>query len=363
MLDGLVETVEKLKERIREHGALIGRYEARTRVSLIDPMLYALGWDIGNPAHVAIEPRTDADAGPDLPKRGGGSDYALLGAAGKTVLLIEAKKLEVTRERDPIAQLGSYVMRSNLRSAYKVPFGAWTNGDIWTVIDVMNSQIVLETRISSDGAADCAFKLLGLWRRSLIDSSLRTPVKLPSDKLIESTAQVHDLGESALADGDASDQSPKEVKRGDWHEDGWRMHCAGATQAEIAEKFGVSPGAVVAMKRKMRSAGRKSEEAHRSETHRTTGTGRRQKSGAATPKQAFRQPIVDVLNDLGGRGQAKVVLQRVEQRMKRRLNEADYERRKGGQEVWSNNAQWMRQQLKNEGVIRSGSPHGWWELA
>ena len=141
------------------------------------------------------------------------------------------------------------------------------------------------------------------------------------------------------------------------------MHCAGATQAEIAEKFGVSSGAVVAMKRKMRSAGRTSEEARRSETHRTTGTAQRRKSGAATPLRAFRQPIVDVLNELGGRGEAKVVLQRVEQRMKRRLNQADYKRLQNGQEVWSNKAQWMRQQLKKEGVIRPDSPRGWWELA
>ena len=352
MLDDLVKTVEMLRKRIREHGSSIGSYEARTRVSLIDPMLHALGWDVGDPEHVAIEPRTES----------GRPDYALLGVAGKPVLFIEAKKLEVTHV--PMNQVIAYVVTENINRDYNVQFCAWTNGDVWEVFDVMNTSRVLETRISSDdsAAADCAFRLLGLWRTSLIDGSLRTPAKLPSE-LIEPADHVrHDLGELAPADDDASGRSPKKVNRGGWHEDGWKMHCAGATQAEIAEKYGVGLGAVVAMKRKMRNAGRTSEEAHRS-AHRTTGTARRRKSGAATPQQAFRQPIVDVLNDLGGKGQAKVVLKRVEQRMKRRLNEADYERLNNGQEVWSNKAQWMRQQLKNEGVIRSDSQHGWWELA
>ena len=352
MLAGLVETVEKLQERIRAHRPLIGSFEVRTRASLIDPILRALDWEVGDPTQVTLE-RAIAEAGRP--------DYALLGPMGKPVLLVEAKKLDDTHE--PMEQVVGYVIGENTNRDYKIPFCACTNGDVWKVFDVLSQDLVLETSISRDRATDCAFKLLGLWRTSLIDGSLRTPVKLPSNKPIESTAQVHDLGELAPADSGASDRSPKEANRGGWHEDGWRMHCAGATQAEIAEKYGVSPGAVVAMKRKMRSAGRTSEEAHRSGAHRTTGTAQRRKSGAATPQQEFRQPIVDVLNDLGGRGKAKVVLQRVEQRMKRRLNEADYERLKNGQEVWSNKAQWMRQQLKKEGVIRPNSPHGWWELA
>ena len=155
------------------------------------------------------------------------------------------------------------------------------------------------------------------------------------------------------------------VGPGSWHEDGWRMHCAGATQAEIAEKFEVSQGAVVSMKKKMRDAGRGSEEAHRS--RRSPAPLERSRRGRdrdpATPKSAYRQPILDVLNDLGGRGQARVVLEHVEQRMKGQLKQADYERLNSGQKIWSNRAQWMRQQLKQDGLLKSDSPHGWWELA
>ena len=149
--------------------------------------------------------------------------------------------------------------------------------------------------------------------------------------------------------------------RGSWHEDGWQMHRKGATQAEIAKRFGVTQGAVSAMKKKMQRVGRESEEARRSAPRR----GHKVKQGAgATPQSAFRQPIIDVLKELGGGGQAKDVLERVEGRMRKQLNQADYKLLKSGrEEVWKNNAQWMRQKLKDDGTLKSDSPRGWWELA
>ena len=194
MLAGLVETVEKLQERIRAHRLLIGSFEVRTRASLIDPILHALDWEIGDPTQVTLE-RAIAEAGRP--------DYSLLGPMGKPVLLIEAKKLEDTNE--PMEQVVRYVFGENTKHRdYKIPFCACTNGDIWKVFDVLNQDLVLETSISRDRAPDCAFKLLGLWRTSLIDGSLRTPVKLSSDKLIESADQARqDFGELEPADDDA----------------------------------------------------------------------------------------------------------------------------------------------------------------
>ena len=152
----------------------------------------------------------------------------------------------------------------------------------------------------------------------------------------------------------------KVAGRGGWHEDGWRMHCEGAAQAEIAKKFGVTQSAVSAMKKKMRGAGRGSEEVRLSAPRR----GRKVRQGAgATPQSAFRQPIIDVLKELGGGGQAKDVLERVERRMRKQLNQADYKPLKKGQKIWVNKAQWMRLKLKDERILKSDSPHGWWELA
>ena len=194
MLAGLVETVEKLQERIRAHRPLIGSFEVRTRASLIDPILRALDWEVGDPTQVTLE-RAIAEAGRP--------DYALLGPMGKPVLLVEAKKLDDTHE--PMEQVIGYVIGENTKHRdYKIPFCACTNGDVWKVFDVLSQDLVLETSISRDRATDCAFKLLGLWRTSLIDGSLRTPVKLSSDKLNEPADHVrHDLGASELAGSDA----------------------------------------------------------------------------------------------------------------------------------------------------------------
>lgn len=194
MLDAVVRTIGKLQERIRAHRDFVGQYEHRTRVSLIDPLLYALGWDVGDPAQVALEKpkekRTEESGSGDGRRRGGRPDYALLGESGKPVLLIEAKKLAVRKfGREPMEQLCAYVIGENFQRDYKVAFGALTNGDVWQVIDIVRQDVVLETCLSQDAPADCAFKLLGLWRHSLIDGSLRTPVELHAKMRVDPSVQ------------------------------------------------------------------------------------------------------------------------------------------------------------------------------
>ncbi len=48
MLDDLVQTIETLKQRVKDHRSDIENYESRTRVTLIDPLLCALGWDVSD---------------------------------------------------------------------------------------------------------------------------------------------------------------------------------------------------------------------------------------------------------------------------------------------------------------------------
>lgn len=150
----------------------------------------------------------------------GRPDYALLGESGKPVLLIEAKKLAVSR--GPIQQLVGYVTAENLRNDYKVAFGAWTNGDFWQVIDIYGQEVVLTTQVSRDAPADCAFKLLGLWRNSLIDGSLRTPVELPAKRRVDPSVQesrpsqrraarAGKGGSRTLADFDATTDTPTSI--------------------------------------------------------------------------------------------------------------------------------------------------------
>ena len=158
MLDELIETVECLKNRIKEHKDQIQSYESRTRSTLIDPLLRSLGWDVSDPSIVTIEPK-----GP-----GGWADYALLEDNSKTVaIFVEAKKLS---DKDvPIDQTVGYAVSENIQNKAKVRYCASTNGDTWELYDIIEQRSVLKTSIVSDEEAKCALQLLGLWRRSMAD--------------------------------------------------------------------------------------------------------------------------------------------------------------------------------------------------
>ena len=79
------------------------------------------------------------------------------------------------------------------------------------------------------------------------------------------------------------------------------------------------------------------------------------------PVSSYRQPIIDVLKRLGGSARVKDVLRGVEEEM--HLGQANLKKFSNGQVTWQNRAQWARLELKDEGVLRSDSEWGWWELA
>lgn len=164
MLEGLVETIEILQERIRSHGAKIGKNEIWTRVALIDPLLDALGWDTADPSVVEIEPKVNE----------GWADYALLGQGGNRLMFIEAKRAEDSRPA--VLQTATYTFTYNTQHDPKVGHCAWTNGKEWVVWDVFKQDPVLEVSLSRDSAAQCGFKLVGLWRGSFGDGVMRFPV-------------------------------------------------------------------------------------------------------------------------------------------------------------------------------------------
>ena len=168
MLTDLIATIETLKGRIKEHRPYfdVGRPEARTRVSLIDPLLRALEWDVSDPSLVEIEPIV----GP------GRADYALLGRAGEPLLLLEAKKLSDTKAHH--GQLASYVVGENLKRAVKIPYCAMTNGSRWQVFDVFTQECVLDASVEHEHARKCALKLIGLWQPALREIGLETVVDL-----------------------------------------------------------------------------------------------------------------------------------------------------------------------------------------
>ena len=88
--------------------------------------------------------------------------------------------------------------------------------------------------------------------------------------------------------------------------------------------------------------------------------------GMRTPEEAFRQPILASLMDLGGSAPLADVLDAVGKRMAAVLNKHDRQRLTSGptHEVrWRNSAMWCRYKMVRDGLLKSGSPRGMWEIS
>ena len=164
MLDDLQDTVDTLKKRIKDNREHIQDSEWRTRITLINPVLHALGWDVSNPEIIEIEPRVSIET------TNRWADYALLGNNRQTILFLEAKKLA---DRDAhVWQTVSYAVQENIARQSKVHYCACTNGDVWRVYDVFSQELVMHVSLASEDIAKCSLKLLSLWRRSFGDGLL-----------------------------------------------------------------------------------------------------------------------------------------------------------------------------------------------
>ena len=118
-LESLLELVERLRERIGEHGVALRQNEMRTRYALIDPLLQELGWDTSDPSEVMIE-----DGSGD-----GRADYLLLDN-DRPVMIIEAKRLGLG-VADGRQQAVNYAMDQGRRARYF----AVTDGNQWEIYD------------------------------------------------------------------------------------------------------------------------------------------------------------------------------------------------------------------------------------
>lgn len=87
--------------------------------------------------------------------------------------------------------------------------------------------------------------------------------------------------------------------------------------------------------------------------------------GMRTPEEAFRRPILQALVELRGGAKMADVLTRVEQLMRGTLRKVDYEPLASTPDEprWRNTAQWARNAMVKEALLRSNSPWGVWEIA
>lgn len=156
--DNLVKVIETLQKRIRSDGATIRGNELRTRTALIDPLLYALGWDAANPALVLPEYRA----------AGGSADYALLkmerNVKPPVIAFIEAKRLG-----EPLKAHTTQML--TYANAEGVRYAGLTDGDRWELYEIFKEAPIGDRRILSvsirrESPFDCAVKLQPLvWPR------------------------------------------------------------------------------------------------------------------------------------------------------------------------------------------------------
>ena len=161
-LDDLLETIETIQGRIRDHRTLLGQNEIRTRYALIDPLLRALGWDTGDPDEVA--PEQDAS--------GGRVDYALL-KGGHPEVMVEAKKLG-TDLTGAVTQGVTYCLEKGARHF------AVTDGQRWSIYDTqkpgpLHERVVTEFDLGGS-AAEASLKALALWRSGVAEGKVRAGV-------------------------------------------------------------------------------------------------------------------------------------------------------------------------------------------
>jgi hypothetical protein len=82
-----------------------------------------------------------------------------------------------------------------------------------------------------------------------------------------------------------------------------------------------------------------------------------------THQWEFREPILEALEELEGRGEARQVLNIVYKRMKEKFKENDLEQLTSGEVRWRKMAMWERYNMVRDGLLRSDSPRGIWEIS
>ncbi len=83
-----------------------------------------------------------------------------------------------------------------------------------------------------------------------------------------------------------------------------------------------------------------------------------------TSNDTLRTCIINALQKFGGRARLSSIFEDVELQLKDQFLPADLDKvQNGKQPVWKNNLQWERLRMVKEGILRSDSPNGIWELS
>jgi hypothetical protein len=121
----------------------------------------------------------------------------------------------------------------------------------------------------------------------------------------------------------------------------------------------------VALRREWEKLFAREEDEEGTEAHAARRNLGRLRRGLRTREEAYYKPILEALQALGGSAPMPQVLDRVLQSMKGVLRDVDYEPLASDPEMprWRNAAQWARNSMVKEGLLRSDSPRGVWEIS
>jgi hypothetical protein len=82
-----------------------------------------------------------------------------------------------------------------------------------------------------------------------------------------------------------------------------------------------------------------------------------------TSRQVLREHILQALRAFGGRAQPSDVIERVGRQLEGKLLPGDMEwRNSANAYAWQHNVHWERYRMTQEGLLRSDSTRGYWEL-
>ena len=163
-LENLLTLIEKLRERIDNHGNELRQSEALTRYALIDPLLRELGWDTEDPDVIVPEYR--------LPNNQI-ADYVLYNE-GDPAIVVESKKL------DESLRGGKALDQGILYCAHTgANYFILTDGNSWELYEAGTTAPITSFGLTSGSTADACLKALALWRPSVISGQIavgETPI-------------------------------------------------------------------------------------------------------------------------------------------------------------------------------------------
>ncbi len=89
-----------------------------------------------------------------------------------------------------------------------------------------------------------------------------------------------------------------------------------------------------------------------------------QHRGKRTKESEFIVPILKTINELGGSATTKAILKKVNQKMRKKLNDYDIEPVPSIPSMtrWKQTAQMARMTMVKDGLLKKDSPRGTWEI-